>query len=236
VTTVNEDLANARLPWVSVKTPSWAEMAAGEHDAEIDEMLVALDAAAGPVWLTIHHEPEGGGGVNSPDDPAGPAGHVAMNRQVRSRMTALGVDNVALAPILMSWTWATGSGRNPDEWWEDGLYDFLGVDQYCDAEATLLDDNWETVRRWAYDKGVTVAVGEWGMRGSDEAAGQRVRDWYESAANSYDDVGLARVIGLSAFDSGLNSPTGSWELTGSQLEVFHELLGDPRTASVTAVP
>ena len=76
MTVASDDVDSGRLPWVSVKTPPWDEMAAGDHDAEIDELLEALDALDGPVWLTVHHEPEGGGGVNEPDDPAGPAGHV----------------------------------------------------------------------------------------------------------------------------------------------------------------
>jgi hypothetical protein len=39
---------------------------AGQHDREIDELLRALDALPGPVWLTLHHEPEGGAGSNTP--------------------------------------------------------------------------------------------------------------------------------------------------------------------------
>jgi hypothetical protein len=232
ITMAKGDIDKKRLPWVSVKTPSWDEMAKGQHDAEIDDMLKALDALAGPVWLTIHHEPEGGGGVNSPDDPAGPVGHVGMNQRVRDRMTALGVDNVALAPILMSWTFNPASGRDPEEWWKPGIYDFLGVDHYRDAEDTLLTPVWATVRTWAKGKGVDVAVGEWGMRGTDAAAGKRVHDWYDAAAGSNADGGGARVVGLSAFDSGLNSPTGSWELKGEQLTAFWDLLKDPRTATV----
>lgn len=231
ITTASDDIAHGRLPWVSVKTPSWAAMAAGTYDAQIDDMLRALDALPGPVWLTIHHEPEGGGGVNAPDDPAGPAGHVAMNRRVRQRMTALGVDNIALAPILMTYTWTAASGRNPDVWWAPGIYDFLGVDHYKDAQASLLDSTWSTVRQWAAARSVDVAVGEWGMRGTDAAAGARVRAWYEAAIASSADGAGARTVGLSAFDSALNS-TSSWELVGEQLTVFRQLLGDPRTASI----
>lgn len=232
ITIARDDLANSRLPWLSVKTPPWSEMGAGLHDAAIDQMLTALDALPGPIWLTIHHEPEGGGGVNSPDDPAGPAGHVAMNRRVRERMTALGVDNVALAPILMSWTWNPNSGRNPEEWWAPGIYDFLGIDHYRNAEATLITPVWLQVRAWAAEKGVDIAVGEWGVRGTDAAAGARVREWYDHAAGSDTDGLGARVVGLSAFDSSLNSSTGSWELTGAQLTTFWDLLNDPRTADV----
>lgn len=227
-----DDVEHTRLPWVSVKTPSWAEMAGGMHDDEIDQMLKALANLSGSVWLTVHHEPEGGGGNNSPDDPAGPAGHLGMNERVRQRMTALGTKNIALAPILMSYTWNPVSKRDPNEWWKDGIYDFLGVDHYRDDEATLLTSVWDDVRTWAKGKGAEVAVGEWGVRGTDAAAGQRVRDWYDAAAGSGSDGKGARVVGLSAFDSSLNSPSGSWELQGEQLNVFWELLGDPRTAHV----
>ncbi|MCA9582739.1 MAG: hypothetical protein KC416_13160, partial [Myxococcales bacterium] len=47
INTARDDLNNGRLPWVSTKTPPWADMAAGKHDAEIDEMLRALDALGG---------------------------------------------------------------------------------------------------------------------------------------------------------------------------------------------
>jgi len=231
VDTARGDVAHGRVPWVSVKTPGWSQMAAGDHDAGIDAMLGALDGINGPVWLTIHHEPEGGGGVNSPDDPGGPAAHVAMNRRVRERMTALGTDNIALAPVLMSWTWNSASGRNPDAWWEPGIYDFVGVDHYQDSESSLLTTTWFKVRSWAAARGVDVAVGEWGMRGTDKAAGNRMREWYDHAAGSHSDGRGARVVGLSAFDSSLNSPSGSWELKGTQLETFHDLLADKRTAN-----
>lgn len=226
---VRVDLTAGRLPWVSIKTPPWSAMAAGDHDHEIDQLLRGLDAADGPVWLTVHHEPEGGGGVNRPDDPAGAAGHLAMNRRVRQRMDELAVDNVALAPVLMSWTWDPASGRSASAWWEPGLYDFLGVDVYVEQDRPLADATWRRIREWAAERDVDVAVGEWGMRGTDAAAGQRVRDWYDEAADSHQDGRGARVVGLAAFDSGLNAPTGSWELQGGQLNAFHELLRDERT-------
>ncbi len=227
------DLQNKRLPWVSVKTPSWNAMGKGTHDAEIDQMLKALDALSGPVWLTIHHEPEGGGASgNTPDDPAGPAGHVAMNKRVRQRMTALKVDNVALAPILMSYTWNPVSKRDPEAWYAPGIYDFVGIDHYQDSQASLLTKVWADVRTWAGVKKVDIAVGEWGVRGTDKAAGQRVHEWYDHAAGSNKDGKGARVVGLAAFDSALNSPSGSWELKGEQLTAFHLLLKDTRTATV----
>jgi hypothetical protein len=238
VDVVEDDLANDRLPWVSVKPPadpngSWDDMGAGSYDDQIDEMLLALDASGGPVWLTVHHEPEGGGGNNLPDDPGGPAAWRAMQRRVRERMDALATENVGFAPILMSWTWDPASGRDPEEWWEPGIWDFFAVDHYVDQEASLLDATWFTVREWVGDHGLDLAVGEWGMRGDDAAAGERLREWFEHAIGSAGDGRGPRVIALAAFDSGLNAPTGSWELRGEQLAVFRELMGDDRTVTAS---
>lgn len=235
VNTAKADLAADRLPWVSTKTPSWADMAAGKYDGEIDEMLKALGALNGPVWLTIHHEPEGGGGHNAPDDPAGPAGHVAMNKRVRERLTALGIKNVALAPILMSYTWTKASGRNPDAWWASGIYDFVGVDTYSQkAGVGLTDSTWAEIRQWAAARNADVAVGEWGLEGTDTVAGNLVKAWYNAAANSDHDRGGARVVALSAFDTDVNAAADGqgWSLKGDQLSAFLELLKDPRTARV----
>lgn len=232
VTMAKNDIAAGRLPWVSTKTPAWADVASGKHDAEIDQMLKALDALPGPVWLTIHHEPEGGGGVAYPDDPAGPAGHLAMNKRVRERMTALKTDNIALAAILMSWTWDSRSGRNPDEWYADGVYDILGIDHYRESEASMLTSVWKNIRLWAEDRCIPIAVGEWGVRGSSSVAAGVMREWFEHAAGSSTDGAGAPVLGLSAFDSALNSPNGSWELVGEQLTTFHALMADPRVASI----
>lgn len=223
IDTARADITAGRLPWISIKTPPWSEMAAGIHDAAIDEMLRALDALPGPVWLTVWHEPE--------NDPGLPSDHVGMNRRVRQRMTALGTDNIALVVILMSWTWDARSGRNPSVWWEPGIYDLLGVDHYTDLEVSLIDPVWLSIRQWAAARNVDVAVGEWGMRGTDAAAGQRVRDWYNHAANSHQDSQGARVVGLAAFDSALNVAE-SYELQGEQLTAFRQLLTDPRTANI----
>ena len=230
------DIAAGRHPWVSIKTPSWAAMAAGTYDDEIDAMLIALDGLPGPVWLSLHHEPEGGEGVNSADDPAGPSGHVAMNRQVRQRMTALGVDNVALAPILMSWTWDSRSGRNPNDWWAPGIYDFVGITHFVPKESTLVNAVWYDYREWAQDHGVDVAIAEWGMKGTDAAAGLRVHEWHDAAVNSYRDGRGARVVGLSAFDSPEIWYKGVWLLRGGQLEAFHDIMADDTVTDPQSPP
>ncbi|MEX0685128.1 MAG: hypothetical protein WD267_09260 [Balneolales bacterium] len=161
-----------------------------------------------------------------------------MNKRVRERMTALEIDNIALAPVFMSWSFDVKSGRNPDEWWEPDIYDFMGVDIYAPTVGTSVLQTGESIEggpRWSYirkvaeERGVELAVGEWGVRGDDDQSAQIVLEWYEHAINSHKDGQGARVIGLSAFDSGQNSPNGSWLLQGKRLEMFHQLMGDPRT-------
>jgi hypothetical protein len=223
---VADDQAHDRLPWISFKTPGWSDMAGGADDAQIDQLLMNLKNTGKPVWLSIWHEPENDLNVGTA------AEHVAMNRRVRERMTALGVTNVALVGDFMAWTWDPRSGRNPDSWWAPGVYDLLGIDIYQNAEKSLLTSNWYDVREWAKGKGVDVAVAEWGIRGSDAAAGNLVRDWYDAAINSATDNRGARVVALSAFDSSLNSPDGSWELTGAQLSTFNALLAAPTSVHV----
>ena len=172
VTTARADIAAGRVPWVSTKTPPWADMAAGRYDGEIDSMLRALDNLGGPVWLTLHHEPEGGGGAVGPDDPGGPAAWRGMQVRLRQRMTAVGTKNIAFAPILMSWTFDPRSGRNPADWWVDGVWDFVGIDHYQENAAQPVETNemWTKTYAFIAAKGMKIALGEWGNRGTDAAA------------------------------------------------------------------
>ena len=231
VSIATSDIAVGRVPWVSIKPPSWAEMAAGNHDTLIDDMLTKLGALNGPVWLTIHHEPDGGGGVTAPDDPAGPAGHLAMNARVRQRMAALGVTNIALAPILMTYSWLpTAWHRNPDLWWDSDIYDFMGVDHYRDS-GSLLTSRWNDVRAWGYTKGVDINVGEWGLKdipGNEDA----IHEWHQMTITSHTTPGRARVSGVAYFDSDRGAGEamdGYWTLLGARLAAFHTRLQHPQS-------
>lgn len=224
LTTVTADLDAGRIPWVSVKgnpdgNVAWQAIADGAHDAELDAALLALEAFGSPIWLTMHHEPEGGGGVNSPDDPAGPAAHVAMNAHVRDRMTALGIENVALAPILMSYTWKDASGRNVDEWWAPGIYDFLGVDIYAHSGGITDLPELAEIRQWAAERDMEIGIGEWGMR-ADAAA---VREWYEYAISSAGDGGGARIMAQAVWD---NPGAKGWLLNAAEVKEFNRILSE----------
>lgn len=235
VSTARADVAAGRLPWVSIKPPSWNLTASGAVDAEIDAMLRALDSVGGPVWLTVHHEPEGGGGVGSADDPGGPAAWRAMQAHIRSRMSAVGTRNVALASILMAWTFDPRSRRDPNEWFVPGVFDFAGIDYYVEDESmTDLSQGrqWRAAREFYGRVGLPIAIGEWGNRGTDAAAAAEMEAFHAHARGSAWDGAGARVIGMSYFDSNLNSSTGGWMLTGAPLQRFWALMGAPGTASL----
>jgi hypothetical protein len=228
------DVAAGRIPWVSIKTLGWATTASGAQDAWIDSILTRLAPLAGPVWLTIHHEPEGGEGVNSPDDPAGPAGHLAANRRVRERMTALGTTNIALAPIFMASTWEASYGRNIEDWWGPDVYDFLGIDIYAKNPTTALDDaRFQTIRQWAQGKGVELAVGEWNVLGANEAdAIAKMQAFYDRGVASATDGQGAIVNGFACYDSTnsfvVSGVTYTWELKGAKLTRFIDILRGSR--------
>lgn len=166
ISTAKSDLVANRLPHVSVKTPGWASVASGQHDAELDNMLKQLDSLGGPVWFTVHHEPEGGGGSNGIDDPAGAAGWRNMQKHVRDRINALGTKNIAFMPVLMTWTWDPASGRNYNDWWVNGIWDAYIVDPYVEKEglSMLADTGWKNFSSWADKKKIPYGTAEWGLR------------------------------------------------------------------------
>lgn len=236
---VRENVEAGRFVWVSFKLPgSWVQVAAGQYDLEIRRMLTELEGLGVPIWLTMHHEPEGGGGSNAPDESSGHAGHKAMNTRVRDLMTDLGTQNIALSLVLMGWTWDEASqaypgdpNRNPDNWWDGDVYDFIGVDPYVNKTGTMLTANWFRIEAWAVANGVDIGVAEWGLKGEDVEAAGYVREFYEHAVA----VREPRVTSQAYFDVPGEWHQGEWYLKGLQLDQFHEIMQES-AAFVPEVP
>jgi len=224
LTRVKKDQAAGRVPWVSVKLgTSWKNVAGGAIDAALTKLFNDLKATGKPVWFTAHHEPEGGNGTAYPDEGQGSEPDWrAMQKQVRKVLDAVNAPNIAFASILMSWTWSSSSGRNPADWWVDGIWDFAGIDHYSDKETntTMITDTWKKCYEFYKAKGLSIAIGEWGNRGTDAKAAAEMQEWYDYLVS----VGSP---GVCYFDSGLNAPSGSWELVGEPLNKFRELMKAP---------
>ena len=223
-----EAIDNGRVPWLSMKPgTSWNNVANGQIDAALQNLFNKLDALGGPVWFTMHHEPEGGGG-NNPDDPGGAPAWRAMQTRIRAVLGAKGTTNIALAPCLMGYTWSTGSGRNPDDWWVEDCFDFYGFDVYQSTEsgaAPTKNASWARAVAWCKERQIPMAIGELGNRGNDIIAGAELRQ-------TYDDLIAAGVVGSTYFDTSLNSGPAPYTLTGEPLKVFRQLIADPRSVTL----
>jgi len=231
ITTIKGDLAANRLPYVSTKTPKWSEVAAGQHDVVLDDMLRKIDATGGPVWFTAYHEPEdnaeglGTGNEKCERDPVNeglcvgtPADWLAMQKHIRARMTAIGTRNIAFMPTLMAWTFDPGSGRDPERWYEKGIWDSYMVDAYVakDSGTPVTNTQWVNFVKWAEGKGLPFGLGEWGNNFAITNAGKEMKEYWEwSFANKKD------MIAYSYFDSDLN---GGKYITGDALTVFQDIL------------
>ena len=83
-------------------------------------------------------------------------------------------------------------------------------------------------------KGMKLAIGEWGNRGTDGVAATEMQQFYDFAAAS-GRTGGAQVIGLSYFDSTLNSPSGGWELFGEPLNRFRQIMDQAPSVNAAEV-
>jgi hypothetical protein len=117
------DLVAGRVPWLSFKAPaSWASMASGAGDAWAQDLANRLGGLPGPVWVAVHHEPEG-------DGPA--ADWKAMQQRLSPIFRAK--PNIAYTMILMGWNqfFANKADQSLDVYWPGKQHiDVLGFDPY----------------------------------------------------------------------------------------------------------
>ncbi len=134
-------------------------------------------------------------------------------------------------PVLMSYTWNPASGRTPNDWWVAGIWDAYIVDHYndtADGSGDMFKAPWTNFVAWAESRNMPFGTAEWGNRGTDAQAAQEMQDFWDWGFRNNKDV-----VAHSYFDSGLNAPTGSWELVGEPLNKFRSILGtDPRVKRI----
>lgn len=223
VSRASADVAAGRLPLISTKVPgSWASVANGDQDAWLLERVRALATVRGPVWLALHHEPSGDGN---------PADWVRMQQHAR-RVIDANSTNIALVGILNGWDFKQRNG-NPEVWNHPvgtGV-DVMGFDSYNGWSPTN-GKQWQeaadvlspalTIATWGYP----TLVGEHGCR-TDPTRPGRAAQWMRDA---YAFAVSHGFVGMSYFDSGLNSPDGTWELDAERLPVFRASLVADTTA------
>lgn len=215
-----DDLAHQRLSHMSIKSPStWAGIAAGDHDDWLSDIFRRLDAEQGPVFFTLHHEPEndaGAAGMKAAD-------FVAMQHRA-IRLAARLAPLVTVVPILQHWTFdPMNAVGDPAAWLVPGA-SVLGFDVY-NAWAPANGKVWRSfgsrvddVISWFGD--TPFAIGEYGCREHPDDPGLAAQ-WLLEAA---DYARANNIVSMSYFNSGFHAPDGSYALEGQSEEMFAQLL------------
>jgi hypothetical protein len=223
VSRATNDLANGRIPLISTKVPGgWASVAAGNQDAWLLERIRALAKVDGPVWLALHHEPTGDGA---------PSDWVAMQQHARKLIDA-NSKNIALVGILNGWEFIKKNGHPEAYNMPVGSgVDVMGFDSYNTWSPTN-GKKWRSVAD-VFSPAVTIAswgyptlVGEYGVR-TDPSQPGRAAQWMSDA---YDYAYEHGFVAMAYFNSGLNSPDGSWVMDAERLRVFQQNLNAAQTA------
>ncbi len=219
------DVGAGRIPLISTKVPgTWGDVADGKYDEWLIERIKALAAVDGPVWLAIHHEPQGDG---SPSD------WVLMQQHAHQLIEKYS-SNIALVGILNGSSFQAGNGDPRAYYMPVGTgVDVMGFDAYNPwspdnglpwKSATQTLSPALTIQSWGYP----VLVGEYGVR-ADPDRPERAARWLADAYR----FGVAHgLVGMSYFDSSENSSDGSWALDGARLDQFAANLNSPETTSL----
>ena len=204
-----EDVAAGRIPWISFKEPlSWADMAAGKGDTWSTQLADGLATVDGPVWLAVHHEPEGDGDM-------------ALWTQMQAKIAPIihaRTNNVAYSVIYSGWnTYGAGKDTVATKWPGDANIDILGIDAYNDygtdrdgdgvlqMKALDLGPYFAKMATWSQAHGTAFALGETGQTNLASAVDP---DWI---ARSYKQMVSYGGAGFSYYDSSANS-VGNWTL------------------------
>lgn len=195
----------------------WAEIAAGGHDARLQQEAADVMAAGWPAYFAWHKEPENETAGNNVE-------YKAAYDHVHDVFDTVGVTNLTW---LVTLTAATFNGRNGGpEAWLPSRYDVLGVDGYNRYTAARAPwKSFETImtpaRNFAVAQGRQLFVNE---TGSIEGAPGQKGQWF-------DEMGAVlktwpEVIGFS-YDHELTSGNYYVDTSASSLQSFRAIGQDP---------
>lgn len=212
VAAAREDLSAGRIPWLSFKLPfAWDQMASGAGDSWARQLANELGGLPGPVWVALHHEPEGDGTI---------ADWVAMQRRLGPMLHAQ--SNVAFSIIVTGWN-QLYSG-NPEFsldalWPGDGFVDLVGFDPYNfsgtqqqdggEAGWRELDDYATQIDLWSQQHpGIRWAIAETGYT---HGAARADADWLPRAFDSVRAAGGSALVYFDLDDRA--RPSWTWSLS-----------------------
>jgi len=203
--TARADNARNRVPWMSFKAPySWSQMAAGKGDAWARGLATKMRSAGGPVWVAIHHEPEGDGDIQ-------------VWKRMQARLAPImrkAAPNLAYSIILMGYHEFYGESKyRMSKIWPKTKIDIAGFDLYekygvkgITKWKSFNKDYFNPIRAWAKRTGVRWGLAETGY--SDPAA-KRNPKWIRAIYNAMRARG---GIAFTYFNTNLNS-VANWKLS-----------------------
>lgn len=160
---------------------TWAQVASGSRNTQIDAAATSIKAQAQDIWLTIHHEPENdvggaGSGMTATD-------YRGMWAKVRERFDLASVTNVTWVWVFM--THLAQPALLPDLWPGNTYVDIVAPQPYitCSVTASTLATKWTDCLDWLQTNRDAshawswtdrpIAITEWGadLGGNDWACG-----------------------------------------------------------------
>ncbi|OLT16599.1 hypothetical protein BJF80_04350 [Serinicoccus sp. CUA-874] len=235
--TIANDHANRRIPWVSFKPPGggtngWKQIANGQHDSAIRARARGYASYSRPIIVTFHHEPAEEA-RSSRDLPR-------QWRRAFCRIHDLMQDetnlrNVVFVPIIGDYTFNPWNKRDrPEDWATPDVVrrsGFFGLDLYQNQSGDGLDERIGRVREHLADAGYPnkmVGLGETGVAlkfRNPSAVTWWQRQWQWASRNT-DKIGV-----ISYFNSNNNPSRPDWRLSESaaKLRAFRDSLSSWRS-------
>jgi len=207
---------------LSIKTPNWAAVAAGNHDAEIDAMWNAIRDTFTCIWISFHHEPENdlNRGFGTATDWRN------MQLKFEARRVARGATNAVVVPLLIDDTIPNGEGAD----WvieDTSKFPIYGIDFYSNNYQTGPLDLRNNPRfypnvNYLVSRGIDVCFPELG--GAIDTFTERNPLFLEAFINEAVKP-ENRIKGYCWFDDGANQLGGvSSDPDGEVLAAFHASL------------
>jgi len=207
VRTAKADAAKNRVPWMSFKPPySWAAMANGKGDAWARKLATQMRTVKGPVWVAVHHEPEGDGNIQT---------WKKMQARLAPIMRAK-APNLGYSIILMGYHELYGNAKyRLSRIWPKTKIDVAGFDIYekygthgRNEWKQFTKDYFRPINRWAKRTGVAWGLAETAF--NDKAA-RADRNW---AGRVFRNMDRSGGIAFSYFNTNLHSQQ-NWKLSNS---------------------
>jgi plastocyanin len=163
---------------------TWADIAAGVYDADIDAQAAKIIAFGAPIFFAFHHEPTTGNN----NDPCGtPAEYIAAWNHVHDRFGSDGVTNVTWAWTLTAWSF---SQNNAAQYYPgDSTVDVIAADGYNWFGCTFHPGPWrepievfQAFHMFGVDHAKPMVIAEYGT-GEDSSNPNAKAQWFTNFAD-----------------------------------------------------